>query len=98
MNQDHSKEIVALVPGVRLEPLYRDLMLDCRLFLLGDRYRRLLRAYAEAIYRLTRSSDLTCTAADVLESAEIRQYYDVSVADGCVKLTGRDAAFQEPYP
>ncbi len=98
MHESHSKEVVSFVPDIRLEPLYRDLMLDCRLFFLGDRYRQLLRAYPEIIYRLSRSKDLRSTAAEVLESAEIRQYYDVSVAEDRVQLTLHDTIFREQYP
>ena len=38
MSEGPSKEVAAFVPDIRLEPLYRDLMLDCRLFLLGFRF------------------------------------------------------------
>jgi L-ascorbate metabolism protein UlaG (beta-lactamase superfamily) len=34
----------------------------------------------------------------VLESAEIQQYYNVCVANGCLRLTLRDAAFRDQYP
>src|SRR5262249_13684301 len=98
MNEGHSQKAVAFIPGIRLEPLYRDFSVDCRLFLLGDRYRQLLRAYLEAIYRLSRSTDLESTVAAVLESAEIRQYYDVSVAEDRVRLTLHDATFRDQYP
>lgn len=56
MKNDHSKEVIRLAPGVRLEPLYRDMMSNCRLLFMGDRYRQLLRAYPEAVYRLSRST------------------------------------------
>jgi L-ascorbate metabolism protein UlaG (beta-lactamase superfamily) len=72
-------------------------MLDCRLFLLGDRYRQLMRAYHEAIYRLKRDPD-SKSADSVLGSAEIGQYYDVSVSGGGTKLTLREAQFREQYP
>src|SRR5713101_1842151 len=99
MNHDRSREVVELVRGVRLQPRYRDqALLDCRCFLLGDRVRQLVRAYGEAIYRMSRNGDAALSAAEVLDSAEIRQYYDVSVVDSCVKLTLHDAAFQEQYP
>jgi L-ascorbate metabolism protein UlaG (beta-lactamase superfamily) len=98
MKQNEFRKVVRLAPGVQLEPLYRGQMLDCRLHLLGDRQRQLLRAYSEVIHRLSRNSEPASAAADVLDSAEIAQYYDVSVSDGCVKLTLGDAAFQEQYP
>jgi hypothetical protein len=53
-------EVVSLLSGVRLEPLYRDQMVDCRLFLLGDRYRQLCRAYGELINRLSCSPTPRC--------------------------------------
>jgi len=97
--KDPAREVVSLLPSVRLEPLYRrDQMVDCRLFLLGDRYRQLRRAYGEVIYRLSCSPDLQSSAADVLQSAEIRQYYDVVPSDSGLRLTLRDTAFREQYP
>jgi L-ascorbate metabolism protein UlaG (beta-lactamase superfamily) len=98
MNQNESRKVVRLAQGVQLEPLYRGQMLDCRVHLLGDRHRQLVRAYGEVIHRLSRNGEPASAAADVLDSAEIGQYYDVSVSDSCVKLTLRDAAFQEQYP
>jgi hypothetical protein len=96
--KEERRDSVRLAPYVKLEPLYRDQMVDCRLFLLGDRYRQLIRTYNEVVYRMSRKGDPMTIAAEVLESAEVRQYYDVSVADGCVKLTLHDAVFREPYP
>src|SRR5450756_411977 len=88
-------QVVRLIKGVRIEPLYRNEVVDCRRFLLGDRYRQLLRVYPEVIRRMSRNGN---AAAEVLESAEINQYYNVSAAGSCVRLTLRDAAFQEQYP
>src|SRR5262245_1635157 len=100
--QDSKKIVVRLLPGVDAEPLYRGQLpgsnVDCRLLLLGDRHRQLLRAYTELVYRMSRPGDLKAIAAEVLESAEIQQYYDVSLANGYVGLTLRDGIFQEQYP
>jgi L-ascorbate metabolism protein UlaG (beta-lactamase superfamily) len=54
--------------------------------------------YEEVIYRMSRNGNIASAAADVLESAEIRQYYDVSASADCVGLTLHDAAFREQYP
>jgi len=100
--EDSKKIVVRLLPGVDAEPVYRGQTLgstvDCRLLLLGDRYRQLLRAYPEAVYRMSRPGDLKAIAAGVLESAEIQQYYDVSLANGYVGLTLRDGIFRKQYP
>jgi L-ascorbate metabolism protein UlaG (beta-lactamase superfamily) len=100
--QDSKKIVVRLLPSVDAEPLYRGQIpgstVDCRLLLLGDRYRQLLRTYTEVVYRMSRPGDLKTVAAEVLESAEIQQYYDVSLANGYVGLTLRDGIFQEQYP
>src|SRR5262249_43790395 len=102
MKQQDSKIVVRLLPGADAEPLYRGQIpgstVDCRLLLLGDRHRQLLRAYTELVYRMSRPGDLKTIAAEVLESAEIQQYYDVSLANGSVGLTLRDGIFQEQYP
>src|SRR5262245_16281245 len=103
MKQEDSKKIVVrLLPSVDVGPVYRGQpsgsTVDCRLLLLGDRYRQLLRAYTEAVYRMSRPGDLKAIAAEVLESAEIQQYYDVSLAGGYVTLTLRDEIFREQYP
>ena len=99
--QDSKKIVVGLRPSVDAEPLYRGQVsgqVDCRLLLLGDRHRQLVRAYTEVIHRMSRSGDLKAVAAEVLESAGIQQYYNVSVADGDVKLTLRDEIFREQFP
>ena len=93
-----TKEVVQLVRGLKLEPLYRGSWVDCRRFFLGDRYRQLCRVYEEVIYRMSRNGNIASAATDVLESAEIRQYYDVSASADCVGLTLHDAAFREQYP
>lgn len=101
MSKNYSKEVVALKSSARLEPQYRGSQhsqLDCRCFLLGDRYRQLTLAYAEAVHRLTQSRDLRSTAAEMLESAEIRGFYDVCVIDDRVRLVLHDTAFKEQYP
>jgi L-ascorbate metabolism protein UlaG (beta-lactamase superfamily) len=98
MKHGSYREVVRLLPDVKLEPLYREQMLDCRLFLLGDRYRQLIRAYTEIVYRMSRNGDPERIAADLQASAEIRQYYNLAVTNRCVGLTLLDAAFQEQYP
>src|SRR5438132_8328474 len=98
MSQHRSREMLRLVPGIHLEPVYRDQMVDCRLLMLGDRYRQLLRTYGEVIYRLSRQAGVQSIAAEVMDSAEIRQYYDVAAADGRVGVTLKDAVFREQAP
>ena len=98
MNEDRRGEVVQLVQGIKLEPLYRGAWVDCRRFLLGDRYRQLYRVYEEVIYRLSRNGNPVSAATEVLDSAEIRQYYDVSASADCVRLTLHDSAFREQYP
>src|SRR5207248_5677595 len=98
MSQHRSREVLRLVPGVHLEPVYREQMVDCRLLMLGDRYRQLLRTYGEVTYRLSRQGDLQSVASEVMDSAEIRQYYDVAAADGRVSVTLKDAVFREQAP
>jgi L-ascorbate metabolism protein UlaG (beta-lactamase superfamily) len=73
-------------------------MLDCRQMLMGDRYRQLLRAYPEAIRRLSRKAPLPDRARDIEDSAEIRQYYDLAISDDRISLTLRDEAFTSQYP
>ena len=92
------KVVVRLRPGVDMQPMYRGQNLDCRLFLLGDRHRQLLRSHTEIVYRMSRPGDPNAIAAEVLESAEIQQYYSVSVVNGCPRLILRDAAFRDQYP
>src|SRR5262245_1671701 len=97
MKENRSSEVLELFQDVRFEPLCRGQMPDCRLFLLGDRLRQLLRAYPEVIYRLSRNG-ASSSPGDLLESAEIRQYYEVSHSNGRLELTLRDSAFREQYP
>src|SRR5262249_56822857 len=100
--QDSKKIVVRLLPGVDAEPLYRGQIpgsnVDCRLLVVGERQGQRLRAYTEVVYRMSRPGDLKAIAAEVLESAEIQQYYDVSLANGYVGLTLRDGIFREQYP
>jgi L-ascorbate metabolism protein UlaG (beta-lactamase superfamily) len=65
---------------------------------MGDRYRQLLRAYPEVIFRLSRSRSLQAIRDFVNESAEILQYYDVAATDDAVAVTLRDSIFREQAP
>jgi L-ascorbate metabolism protein UlaG (beta-lactamase superfamily) len=47
---------------------------------------------------MSRPGDPKAIAAGILESAEIQQYYDVSVKNDGVRLTLRDSAFRDQYP
>jgi hypothetical protein len=89
---------VRLKRRVRVEPQYAGTDVDCRLLFMGDRYRQLLRAYPEAIVRLTRRRDADAIARDLRASAEILQFYDVVERNGTVGLRMRDEIFSSPAP
>jgi L-ascorbate metabolism protein UlaG (beta-lactamase superfamily) len=89
---------VRLAEGVRVEPLYGDIDVDCRLLFIGDRYRQLLRAYAEAIFRLSRDRSLADREKYLRSSAEIAQFYEITASDGKIALKLRDSVFFEQAP
>src|SRR6476659_6308340 len=93
-----SDPIVRLRRGVRVEPRYAGTDVDCRLLFMGDRYRQLLRAYPEAIYRLTRRHGREAIARDLRASPEVLSFYDVSERNGTVGLLMRDEIFRTPAP
>lgn len=85
-----------LCDGVGTEPRYGDDMdLDCRLLLIGDRYRQLLRVYTEVIFRLSSKMPLADREAFLRSSAEINQYYEISSGNGKLSLRMREPIFRD---
>jgi L-ascorbate metabolism protein UlaG (beta-lactamase superfamily) len=89
------QDVLRLAPGVDLAPLYEGLTVDCRLLFLGDRYRQFVRAYEEAVHRLSRRRDPDALRRSIEDSREIQQYWAVSVRDGRVALEMHDSMFRE---
>jgi L-ascorbate metabolism protein UlaG (beta-lactamase superfamily) len=87
-----------LSAGVMVEPRYGDMDVDCRMLFIGDRYRQLVRAYAEAIFRLSRDRSLAERAAYLRASADVAQFYDVIDDGEKITLHMRDAIFYEQAP
>jgi L-ascorbate metabolism protein UlaG (beta-lactamase superfamily) len=78
--------------------MYGDINVDCRLLFIGDRYRQLLRAYAEAIFRLSRLSPLAERDAYLRSSAEVRQFYEITTTPDKIALRMHDAIFSTQAP
>jgi L-ascorbate metabolism protein UlaG (beta-lactamase superfamily) len=93
-----SKQVLRLADGVNIEPRHDESSIDCRLLFMADRYRQLLRAYPELIYRLSRTRPPAEVLAFVNESAEIAQYYEVGGDDSKVWATLRDSVFRDAAP
>jgi L-ascorbate metabolism protein UlaG (beta-lactamase superfamily) len=91
-----TEDVLRLAPGVDLAPLYEGLTVDCRLLFLGDRYRQFVRAYEEAVHRLSRRRDPEALKRSIEDSREIQQYWDVSMREDRVALKMRDEMFREP--
>lgn len=87
-----------LATGVGVAPMYGDINVDCRLLFIGDRYRQLLRAYAEAIFRLSRSSPLADRDTYLRSSAEVAQFYEITTTHDKIALRMRDAIFATQAP
>jgi L-ascorbate metabolism protein UlaG (beta-lactamase superfamily) len=87
-----------LADGVHVAPMYGDIDVDCRLLFIGDRYRQLLRAYAEAIFRLSRSRPMAERDAYLRASAEVAQYYEVTTTPEKIALRMRDEFFAMQAP
>lgn len=87
-----------LAEGVQVAPMYGDIDVDCRLLFIGDRYRQLLRAFAEAIFRLSRSRSLADRGAYLRASAEVAQFYDVTTTPEKIALRMRDEIFATQAP
>ena len=84
--------------GVKVLPMYGDMDLDCRLLFIGDHYRLLLRAYAEAIFRLSRDRSLPERDAYLRRSAEVSQFYEITTTADKIALRMRDEVFAEQAP
>ena len=78
--------------------MYGEINVDCRLLFIGDRYRQLLRAYEEAIFRLSRSSSLAARDAYLRSSAEVDQFYEITTTPERIALRMRDAVFSTQAP
>jgi L-ascorbate metabolism protein UlaG (beta-lactamase superfamily) len=87
---------LAIAAGVSISPQYAGAEVDCRLLFMGDRYRQLLRAYPELVYRLSQTAEAGQVADYVRESAEIRQYYNLNESEQGIALALRDEFFREP--
>lgn len=93
-----SDQRLRVASGVKVVPMYGDIDVDCRLLFIGDRYRQLLRAYAEAIFRLSRSTSIPERDVYLRASAEVNQFYEVTTSDDKIALRMRDAVFCEQAP
>jgi L-ascorbate metabolism protein UlaG (beta-lactamase superfamily) len=71
---------------------------DCRLLFIGDRYRQLIRAYGEAVHRLSRPSSLAQRDAHLRASAEVMQFYDVETTDHRIAIRLKDQFFRHQAP
>ena len=91
-----TESVLRLAPGVDLAPLYEGLTVDCRLLFLGDRYRQFVRAYEEAVHRLSRRREPEALKRSIEDSREIQQYWDVGMRERHVTLKMRDEMFREP--
>jgi len=80
------------------EPLHGDGNLDCRLLFMGDRYRELLRAYPELVFRLSRPWPISRREAFARASAEITQFYELHMVSGKVVAHLRDEVFAAQAP
>ena len=78
--------------------MYGDMDLDCRLLFIGDHYRLLLRAYAEAIFRLSRDRSLAERDAFLRRSAEVAQFYDITTTGDRIALRMKDEVFAQQAP
>ena len=78
--------------------MYGDIDVDCRLLFIGDRYRQLLRAYAEAIFRLSRQRSIAARDAYLRASAEVAQFYEVTTTPDKISLRMRDEVFAAQAP
>lgn len=87
-----------LAYGVSIEPTYGDIDVDCRLLFIGDRYRLLQRAYAEAMFRLSKPRSLDEREASLRSSAEVLQFYEVIRQNGTIALHMRDEIFRGQAP
>ena len=88
-----------LAEGVNVMPKHGTTIdVDCRLLFIGDRYRQLIRAYEEAMFRLARPKPLAERAAFLKASDDVRQFYEITESDDRVALTMRDAIFREQAP
>src|SRR5262245_28430848 len=93
-----SEAVVRLRRAVRVEPRYAGSDVDCRLLFMGDRYRQLVQAYGEAIYRLTRRRDVDAIAGYLREAPDVVHFYDVWQRDGAVGVHMRDEIFRVQAP
>jgi L-ascorbate metabolism protein UlaG (beta-lactamase superfamily) len=93
-----SKHVLRLAEGVNIEPQHDESTLDCRLLFMGDRYRQIVRAYPELIYRLSRQKPLEELFAFVSDSAELAQYYRIQSDGTKVSATLHDSIFREAAP
>ena len=87
-----------LAEGVAVAPMYGDIDVDCRLLFIGDRYRQLLRAYAEAMFRLMRPRPVAERDAYLRGSAEVAQFYEVTTTPQKISLRMREEIFAAQAP
>ncbi|MGH6689749.1 MAG: MBL fold metallo-hydrolase [Gammaproteobacteria bacterium] len=69
---------------------------DCRLLFLGDRYRRLARAYQEIVHRFDKGDESDRLFDELCASAEIRQFYEIRRERDTVSVTLREMVFRTP--
>ena len=92
-SQNGSDKRLRLGAGVKVLPMYGDMDLDSRLLFIGDHYRLLLRAYAEAIFRLGRDRPLAERDEYLRRSAEVNQFYEITTTADRIALRMRDDVF-----
>ena len=93
-----SDKKLRLGAGVKVLPMYGEMDLDSRMLFIGDRYRLLLRAYAEAIFRLSRDRSIAERDAYLRRSAEVAQFYDITTTADTIALRMKDEVFATQAP
>jgi L-ascorbate metabolism protein UlaG (beta-lactamase superfamily) len=71
---------------------------DCRLVFMGENYRRVTRAYAEAVHCFSHCTDDESLYASLTACPDIGHFYDVTRRHGEVAIEMREAAFSRPGP
>jgi L-ascorbate metabolism protein UlaG (beta-lactamase superfamily) len=71
---------------------------DCRLVFMGENYRRVTRAYIEAVHCFSHCTDDESLYASLTACPDIVNFYDVTRRHGEVAIEMRETAFSHPGP
>lgn len=92
----------ALKPGALVRLFHRDTTVkyavDCRMLFMGERIRRVARAFAEVAYHYSLPHDAAEIARRLRGSPEIAEIYEIAQRNGDVSVLLRDSIFREPGP